>query len=109
LPLRAISRGTAPDATVPSRITEGLHRDGLRLPDGFTPTALSAKDMAQAIRIVSFDVKLPTMQESSRFVRWDGLPAFSDSYDAANRAITSMVESLIRELHAAGKAKPKGQ
>ena len=65
--------------------------------------------MAQAIRIVSFDVVLPTMLDSSRFLHWDGLPAFSDGYDAANRAITSMVESLIRELHDAGKAKPKGQ
>jgi arsenate reductase len=109
LPFRAISRGTAPDATVPSRITEGLERDGLRLPDGFTPTALSGTDMAQAIRIVSLDVILPTMRDSSRFVRWDGLPAFSDGYDTANRAITSMVESLIPELHDAGKAKPKGQ
>ena len=62
LPFRAISRGTAPDATVPSRVTEGLKRDGLRLPEGFTPTALSGTDMAQAIRIVSFDVILPTMQ-----------------------------------------------
>src|SRR5688500_13776071 len=53
LAVRAISRGTAPDATVPSRISEGLKRDGLRLPDGFTPTALSGTDMAQAIRIVS--------------------------------------------------------
>jgi arsenate reductase len=109
LPVRAISRGTAPAATVPSRITEGLERDGLRLSDGFTPTALSGTDMAQAIRIVSFDVILPTMRDSSRFVRWDGLPAFSDGYDAANRAITSMVESLIRELQDAGKVKPKGQ
>jgi arsenate reductase len=109
LPFRAISRGTAPDATVPSRVTEGLKRDGLRLPEGFTPTALSGTDMAQAIRIVSFDVILPTMQDSSRFVRWDGLPVFNDGYDAANRAIMSMVESLIRELHDAGKAKPKGQ
>lgn len=32
-------------------------------------------------------------------IRWDGLPAFSDGYDAANRAITSKVESLLRELH----------
>jgi hypothetical protein len=109
LPLRAISRGTAPDRAVPSRITEGLERNGLRLPDGFTPTALSGTDMAQAIRIVSFDVVLPTMGDSSRFLRWDGLPAFSDGYDAAHRAITSMLESLIRELHDAGKAKPKGQ
>lgn len=109
LPFRAISRGTAPDTTVPSRITEGLQRDGLRLPDGFTPTALSGTDMASAIRIVSFDVKLPTMRDSSRFVRWDGLPAFSDGYDAANGVIRSKVESLIRDLQDAGKVKPKGQ
>jgi arsenate reductase len=109
LRFRAISRGTAPDTTVPSRITVGLERDGFRLPDGFTPTALSGTDMASAIRIVSFDVKLPTMRDSSRFVRWDGLPAFSDGYDAANGAIRSKVESLIRDLQDAGKVKPKGQ
>jgi arsenate reductase len=109
LPVRAISRGTAPDATVPSRISEGLERDGLRLPDGFTPTALSGTDMAQATRIVSFDVILPTMRDSSRFVRWDALPAFSDGYDAANGAIRSRVESLIRDLQDAGKVRPKGQ
>lgn len=109
LPFRAISRGTAPDATVPSRITEGLERDELRLPDGFTPTVLSGTDMAQAIRIVSFDVILSTMRDSSRFVRWDGLPAFSDGYDAANGAIRSKVESLIRDLQDAGRVKPRGQ
>jgi hypothetical protein len=84
-------------------------RDGLQLPDGFTPTALSGTDMTGAIRIVSFDVSLPTLRDSSTFVRWDGLPAFSDGDDTANGAITSKVESLIRDLPDAGKVKPKGQ
>jgi hypothetical protein len=48
-------------------------------------------------------------RNSPQFVRWDGLPAFSDGDDAANGAITSKVESLIRDLQDAGKVKPKGQ
>jgi arsenate reductase len=107
LPFRAISRGTAPDAEVPRRIIDGLERDGLQLPDGFAPTPLSGPDVASATRVVTFDVTLPTLRDGSGSVPWDGLPAFSDGFDAAHRAIKTKVESLIRELLATRKVKPE--
>jgi arsenate reductase len=109
LPFRAISRGTAPDAAVPSRVTDGLERHGLQVPAGFTPTALSGPDLTSAAHIVTFDARLPTTSGSAQSVPWDGLPAFSDDYDAAHRAVRSKIESLIRELHEAGKVKPARQ
>jgi protein-tyrosine-phosphatase len=106
LPFRAVSRGTAPDATVPTRITEGLRKEQLSVPEGFTPTEVLATDVAGATRIVTFDVTLPTTPESAKLRHWDGLPAFSDGYDPASRAIVGQVEALIRELEEAVKKKP---
>ena len=98
LRLRAVSRGTAPDAAVPSYIIEGLRREGLQLPDGFVPSNVSEGEVATAIRIVTFDVSLQTKADSSRLQRWDGLPAFGAGYDAASRAILAKVDALILEL-----------
>jgi hypothetical protein len=87
-----------------SRITDGLERDGARLPAGFVPTAVSDSDVAGAVRVITFDVTLPT-KESSRVERWDALPAFSDGYEPASRAILTKIEVLIRELEKTTKRK----
>jgi arsenate reductase (thioredoxin) len=101
LPVRAISRGTAPDAAVPAGIADGLRRDGLAVPAGFVPTLVSSQEVANATRVVAFDVTLPGATAS----RWDKLPAFSDGYDAASRAIADRVEALVRELESISKKK----
>ena len=103
LALRAESRGTAPDPAVPQRIVAGLKGEGLSLPAGFTPAPVSAKDVAGAARVVTFDVSLPATAEASSITRWNGLPALSDGFGPANAAIKARVEALINELEAAKK------
>lgn len=102
LPFRAISRGTAPDPAVPAGISAGLKSDGLSLPAGFTPAHVGAEDASGAVRVVTFDVTLPTATPKTP-TPWDGLPAFSDGYAPASAAIRAKVETLIGELQATSK------
>lgn len=103
LPFRAVSRGTAPDPSVPARIADGLKSEGLAVPPGFVPAAVQAGDINRATRIVTFDVVLPTPTDAARSSTWDGLPAFSDGYGPASAAILTRVDALIRDLQISQK------
>jgi len=105
LPFRAVSRGTTPDPMVPAPVSDGLKGEGLTVPAGFSPALVTAADVSGAFRVVTFDVTLPVSTEASRINRWDHLPAFSDGYGPASRAIAAKVDALLRELEAAMKKK----
>ncbi len=105
LPFRAISRGTAPDPTVPARISDGLKGECLTVPAVFLPVLVTPRDASAAFRVVTFDVTLPVSANASRQTRWDSLPAFSDGYGPASAAIAAKVEALVRELETAAKKK----
>ena len=98
LHVRAISRGTSPDAKVPDPIREGLRGEGLPLDAGFKPTLVRAPDVDGAARVIVFDVALPEGAQSTRLTRWDGLPAFSDGYASASGAIAAKVSMLVAEM-----------
>ena len=98
LPLRAISRGTVPNLSVPARVVEGLGSEGLTLPPGFTPSAVTDADLKGAVRVVTFDVSLPSDAGASPVNRWDNLPAFSADYGKASEAIRRKVQSFLDEL-----------
>ena len=98
LPFRAVSRGTAPDPTVPPAISTGLKSEGLSVPAGFRPSLVAQADVATAARIVTFDVSLPVASGSTQVTRWDKLPAFSDGYGPASAAIAARVDALLGEL-----------
>jgi len=103
LPFRAVSRGTAPDPTVPARISDGLKAQGLIVPAGFSPVLVTSEDVNAAARVVTFDVTLSIATDVSRLDRWDSLPAFSDGYVPASAAIAAKVDTLLRELERAAK------
>ena len=105
LPFRAVSRGTAPDSSVPGPITNGLSTEKMSVPAGFKPTPVAANDVAGASKVVTFDVTLPVTAEASKLSRWDKMPAFSDGYGPASAAIATKVEALVNELAAAVKKK----
>ena len=99
LPIRAISRGTAPDSGVPGLVREGLRRDGLPL-GPFSPVRFTPRDLASAIAVVSFDQpgvagvvggRVPTAV-------WDGLPAVSENYPVARDSIRHRVARLVDSL-----------
>ena len=99
LPLRATSRGTNPDARVPSVVQDGLRADGLRL-SVFTPTRFSAADLGSAIAVISFDQPSVAALVAGRLPTsaWDGMPAVSDDYGVARDAIGRRVAALVDSL-----------
>jgi protein-tyrosine-phosphatase len=98
LPFRAISRGTDPEPTVPSRVSEGLRADGAPLPEGFVPAPVQSADTVRAVRVVTFDVQLPADIQRGPVTNWSGVPAVSDGYPAASRDIRLRVNALLKEL-----------
>ena len=95
LPFRAISRGTVPDPSVPSGIVDGLRNEGLHVPPGFSPSAVTAAEIQRAVRVVTFDVGLPIENDASYVSHWDNLPAFSAGYREASEAIRRKMDSLL--------------
>ena len=100
LTIRAVSRGTEPDAAMPERIRNGLEAEGMTVNGSFAPTRLTPGDFAAASHVVVFDVAMPAREKVER---WDGLPAFSDGYAAASAAIRMRVEALVGRLTAKDK------
>ena len=100
LDARAISRGTDPDAAFTNNTLEGLARDGLR-PAGDAPVRLSARELAEAARVVSF-CELPDAYAYSGLPeRWEDIPPVSEGYEPARQAIAQRVGQLVRELSSA--------
>ena len=97
LAVRAIARGTDPDAEVPAPVRAGLASEKLGVDPLFTPTRVASADVTMAARVVVFDVPAPAGAED-RTIRWDKLPAFSDGYGPASAAMRARVEQLVRDL-----------
>ncbi|HEY5729713.1 MAG TPA: hypothetical protein VIS72_06645 [Anaerolineales bacterium] len=94
LDIRAIARGTHPDAELGPKAVEGLVNDGLT-PTESTPQKLSLADVDSAQHIVTFceltqELKTITTSES-----WAEVPNISDGYEPARDAIIKHIDQLI--------------
>ncbi|MGH7679473.1 MAG: hypothetical protein ACRENU_13465 [Gemmatimonadaceae bacterium] len=98
LPFRAASRATAPDASIPEFVREGLKADGFDL-SGFTPMPLRQLDLRAAL-VVSFDQ--PSVAQfadrSAPVTAWDNLPSVSAHYATARDSIKQRVAALVDSL-----------
>jgi protein-tyrosine-phosphatase len=96
---RAISRGTAPDPSVPPAVVEALRADGFDVA-AFRPRALTGADVAAAVRVVAIGVDLGPLAAKAgpRTVRWDSVPPVSTSYPEARRDLVARIERLLEEL-----------
>lgn len=97
LDVHAVSRGTDPDAEFPPNAVNGLARDGLRPLDD-APRVLARDDLASAIQVVTFCALPGPYSSRGPIERWDDIPAVSEDYDRAQRAIVLRVERLVNEL-----------
>ncbi len=98
LAYRAVARGTAPDATVPGPVREGLRGDGFVV-SGFVPRLFNATDVDGASLVVSFDQDVEKIVGGrARHLRWDNLPAVSTDYALGRDEIVRHVDALIDEL-----------
>ncbi len=97
LELRAIARGTSPDAELSPKTIAGLQADGLT-PTESVPQKLSLTDIESAKRVVAF-CELPNEYQTKAVInRWDGVPPVSEDYDKARDAIVERVSHLINSL-----------
>ncbi len=95
LPLRAISRGTDPDAAVHPAASSGLAADGLS--PGAEPTLLAVEDLAAASHVVAFSVLPPSYGPRGEVEVWS-VPPVSEDYELARSSIVDRVSRLIEEL-----------
>ncbi len=96
LDLRAIARGTNPDAELSPNTVAGLHADGLT-PTESIPQMLSLADVESAHRVVAF-CELPEEYRSKTVIeQWDGVPPVSEDYEKARDAIIERIHRLIVE------------
>jgi protein-tyrosine-phosphatase len=100
LPLRAISRGVAPNSTsVPPAIVAGLADEGIEV-SKYRPQAVDAGDASKALHVVTIGTDLPrsTQPADANVERWDDVPAASTDYDAARDSLRAHVRDLVERL-----------
>ena len=98
LNVRAVSRGTHPDAAIPTPVRRGLEADGFDVA-AFQPHSLSNNDLESALLVVVLDADVSAFDAGRvPIVRWDGLPSVSTSYPAGRNAIVTRVERLVDSL-----------
>jgi protein-tyrosine-phosphatase len=100
LPLRAISRGSAPDSdTVPAAIREALKGDGFDV-SAFHPVAVSTFDISASHRVVLIGTTLPASVGASGVTpeNWDDVPPASVDYPASRESLKAHVKQLIDQL-----------
>jgi arsenate reductase (thioredoxin) len=100
LTVRAESRATAPDASLPAWALEGLGAKQLEA-DGFTPRLLDEDAVKGATRVVSFDLPEVASTAAACSVngeQWNELPLASQDFDASHAAIDQRVRELVARL-----------
>ena len=95
LALRAISRGTDPDAENHPAAVAGLAADGLEA--RARPRALQASDLETPTAVVAFS-PLPSDYATGVPVQVWNVPPVSEDYSAARDAIVARVDRLLDDL-----------
>jgi len=94
---RAAFTGTEPDAEIAPVVVTRLLQEGVDL-RGLRPRRVTAEDVAQATRIVSFGCDLGDLAPGVPVERWDDVPAVGEDFDRARAAITARLERLLESL-----------
>lgn len=97
LSIRAIARGTTPEAEFSPNAVEGLQSDGL-MPTESIPQKLSLADVESAGRIVSFCELPEKYQGRVSIERWDDVLPVSEDYEKARDAIVEKINKLVKTI-----------
>jgi protein-tyrosine-phosphatase/ketosteroid isomerase-like protein len=95
-PVRAVSRGVAPDEAIPPAVARNLAEDGFDVA-GFAPKRLQATDVAGAVHVVAIGVDSPLLSDA-KLSRWDDIPPASTGYAASRDAMRARIEALLDSL-----------
>jgi len=105
-PFRAISRGVAPDANIPSPVAANLATDGFDVA-AFTPQPLASADIAGAVQIVAIGVDSPLLAEARIPVaRWNDIPPASTDYAASRDTMRARIGGLLDSLWPRSSSQP---
>ncbi len=95
---RAVARGAAPQEQLAKSAVDGLGGDGLAAGID-VPRALTADDVRQSSRIVTFDCDQATMKGLLGMgACWGDVPATGQGYARARDAIRTHVEALLDQM-----------
>jgi protein-tyrosine-phosphatase len=99
--IRALSRGTVPDAAVPPAVVSALRNEGIDVAS-FRPGALAEPEVAAAAAVVAIGVDLGDLatKAGARLERWDDIPPVSTRYPEARKAMLARLDSLLQRLRA---------
>jgi protein-tyrosine-phosphatase len=98
LDVTVLTRGTNPDAEIPSVVRNGLKADGHDI-GSMKPTKLSDADLKNATKIVSFGPDLtPWLPPGATVADWSATPSVSQNYAAARDYIRRQLETLLKDL-----------
>ncbi len=97
--VRAVSRGTVPDESVPPAIVSALRDEGIDVGE-FRPRALTEAEVAAALKVVAIGVDMGPLatRAGDKVERWDDIPPVSTSYGGAREAILARLELLLRSF-----------
>jgi arsenate reductase (thioredoxin) len=97
LQIQAISRGTNPDSTFPDNIIEGLQADGLTIGEP-NPQKLNLKEVANAVRIVTF-CQIPAEYATDFAIEdWGDVPPVSEDYEKSRDEIVKRVKLILDDI-----------
>lgn len=95
--LRAVARGTNPDAELSESTVHGLAQDGL-VPTEPIPRKLSVEEVRSAKRVIRFCELTPEYLENELIEAWKDIPAVSENYDKARDAIVIRIHQLLNNI-----------
>ena len=97
LPYTAISRGIEVDASIPTRIRDGLNLDGLAPLDD-APQPLTAADAVATAKVFAFDPVPDDKRGEVEVNYWSDVPPAMKDYVAARDVIVSHIDHLVPAL-----------
>jgi arsenate reductase len=97
LSLRAIARGTHPDAELSPKAVAGLQEDGLTSTESI-PAKLTREDIEYAQQIISFCDLPEEYRQKSAVEQWPDIPPVSEDYERSRDAIVEHLQKLISTL-----------
>jgi arsenate reductase (thioredoxin) len=95
LNMRAIARGTNPDAKLSPKTIAGLNKDGLT-PTESIPQKLSLAEVESAQQIVSFCEMPEEYRNRNTVEQWDDVPPISANYEIARDVILEKLHHLLK-------------
>ena len=97
LNIKAVARGTHPDAELSRKTVDGLFEDGLT-PSESAPQKLLLTDVENAQCIISFCDLPAEYRQNMPVEQWDDVPPVSENYKTARDAILERLDRLVTEL-----------